>query len=259
MNSLRCHFLVAVLLGLLCIAAAAQQNVPDRQSADAAKNKGEQEKQVQRKEQSQRLLGIIPQFGVTSRQNAAPLTAAEKFHLFRKSAFDPIEFGLVGLQAGIEQASDSFSGYGQGAEGYGKRYGATLADEVSSGFFSNFLYPSLLKQDPRYFRLGEGRIKHRIGYAIAHEFVTRTDAGGQSFNFSNALGAVSAGGLSNAYYPASDRGFGLTMSRAAISLGYGALGNLVDEFYPDVTRWVFRKREKKADHEEGELPNLKSP
>src|SRR5207248_6668091 len=190
----------------------------------------EQEKQVQKKEQSRRLLGIIPQFGVTSRQNAAPLTGAEKFHLFRKSAFDPIEFGLVGLQAGIEQASDQFPGYGQGAAGYGKRYGATFADQVSSGFFSNFLYASLLKEDPRYFRVEEGSLKQRIGHSLAQEFVAHTDRGGRSFNFANVLGAVSAGGVSNIYYPSSDRGFGLTMSRAALSSGYGCLGNLVDEF-----------------------------
>ena len=99
----------------------------------------------------------------------------------------------------------------------------------------------LLKEDPRYFRLGEGTVKHRIEYAFAQEFVTHRDSGGRTFNFSNVLGAVSAGGLSNLYYPSSDRGFGLTMSRAGIALLYGSAGGLVDEFYPDVQRKLFHK------------------
>lgn len=147
----------------------------------------------------------------------------------------------MGLQAGLSQAENEFPEYGQGAEGYGKRYGASLADEVSAGFFSNFFYPALLKEDPRYFRLGQGTLKHRVGYALAQEFVCHTDKGGRSFAFSNVLGAVSAGGLSNAYYPQSDRGFGLTLSRAGIALLYGSLGGLSDEFWPDISRKLFHK------------------
>jgi hypothetical protein len=183
----------------------------------------------------------VPQFGVTSRQDAPPLATGEKFHLFARSAFDPVEFGLVGLQAGLSQAENEFPEYRQGAEGYGKRYGAALADEVSAGFFSNFFYPALLKEDPRYFRLGQGTLKHRIRYALTQELICHTDRGGRSFAFSNVLGALSAGGLSNAYYPQSDRGFGLTLSRAGIALLYGSLGGLSDEFWPDISRTLFHK------------------
>jgi hypothetical protein len=150
---------------------------------------------------------------------------------------------VEGLQAGLSQAEDEFPGYGQGAQGYGKRFGATLADEVSSGFFSNFFYPTLLKEDPRYFRLGKGSFKHRMGYAIAQEFVCHTDSGGRSFCFENVLGAFSSGALSNVYYPSSDRGFGLTMSRSSIALGYGSLGGLVTEFWPDIHRKLFKKHD----------------
>ena len=207
------------------------------------KTKTEQEKAIEKKEQSQRMLGVVPQFGVTSRLHAPALTPPEKLHLMIKSAFDPVEFGVVGLQAGISQANDEFPGYGQGAQGYGKRYGASLADETSSGIVSNFFWPVLLKEDPRYFRLGEGSIKHRIGYSLTQEIICHTDRGGRSFSFSNVLGALSAGGMSNAYYPASDRGFGLTMSRSAIAIMYGSLGGLVDEFYPDISRKLFHKHQ----------------
>jgi hypothetical protein len=206
--------------------------------------KSDQEREIEKQEQSQRLLGVLPNFGTTSRQNAPPLSPGEKFHLFYKSAFDPVELSVVGLQAGFSQAEDEFPEYGQGAAGFGKRYGATLADEVSSGFFANYFYPVLLKEDPRYFRLGEGSISHRFGYALLQEVYCRRDNGGRSFAWSNVLGAFTAGGLSNAYYPAAERGLGLTMSRSAISIGYGSLGGLVDEFYPDISHWMFHRHDK---------------
>ncbi|HEX6803762.1 MAG TPA: hypothetical protein VF133_08800 [Terriglobales bacterium] len=134
--------------------------------------------------------------------------------------------------------------YGQGTVGYARRYGAAFTDEVSSGFFTNFFYPTLLKEDPRYFRRGYGSFQHRLGYALAQEFTSHTDHGGKTFNFSNALGALSAGALSNAYYPPADRGFSLTMSQAAISLSYGSVGTVVAEFYPDISRRLFHHREK---------------
>jgi hypothetical protein len=204
----------------------------------------EQEEQIRKQEESQRILGVVPQFGVTSRQNAPPLTSGQKFHLFVKSAFDPFQFGLAAFQAGVSQANNSFPGYGQGAAGYGKRFGAAMADQVSSNFFSNYAYPVLLKEDPRYFRLGQGTIKHRTWYAITHEFITRTDKGTNRFAYSNVLGAFTSGSLSNAYYPQSDRGFGLTMNRSALALAYGAGGNLIDEFWFDINQKLFHKHKK---------------
>lgn len=178
---------------------------------------------------------------MTSRMNAPALTTGEKFHLFVKGSFDPFEWAAAGFQAGVSQAENEFPGYGQGATGYGKRYGASLADQVSSNFFANFAYPVLLKEDPRYFRLGEGSIKHRIVYSLEQEFVCHTDAGGRSFNWSNILGAFTSGTLSNAYYPSTDRGVGLTLSRSTISLAYGAVGGLVDEFWVDISHKLFHK------------------
>lgn len=228
-----------------------------RPEATRAQQKSDQEKEAERKEQSQRVLGVLPQFGVTSRQNASPLAPRQKFHLFVKSAFDPVTIGVVGLQAGLSQAQNEFPAYGQGAEGYGKRFGAAFADQVSSGFWSNYAYPVLLKEDPRYFRLGEGSFTARAFYSIKQEFVCHTDKGGRMFHFSNVLGAFTGGAISNIYYPGkslarvipatatspaipvyyeSERGVSLTMSRAAIALGYGTMGGLFDEFWPDIHR-----------------------
>ena len=202
----------------------------------------EREKEIERREQSQRVLGIVPQFAVTSRHDAPALSTSEKFHLMLRSGLDPFVFAAAGLQAGISQAEDEFPEYGQGAAGYGKRYGATLADSMSAGFFSNFAYAALFREDPRYFRLGDGPLKRRIEYALVQEFIAHKDNGGRIFHFANTLGALSSGSLSNAYYPESDRGFGLTISRAAIALGYGSLGGLLEEFWPDIHRALFKKR-----------------
>lgn len=235
-------------------AQTAPSAAPNPEQPDAARTKSEEEKNAEKQEQSQRALKMLPMFGVTSRQNAPPLTSGEKFHLFAKSAFDPVTIGVVGVQAGLSQAENEFPGYGQGAQGYGKRFGASLADEVSSGFWSNYFYPVLLKEDPRYFRLGEGSFKQRFWYSARQEFVCHTDKGGRAFNFSNVLGAFTTGGVSNLYYPGNtrvrtipatatrpaipvyenDRGFVLTLSRATIALGYGMMGGLFDEFWPDI-------------------------
>jgi len=214
------------------------KQVPDAPSHQ----KSQQEIEAQKEEQSYRVLGVVPMFGTTSRQNAKPLAPKEKFHLFVRSAFDPVVFVLVGAQAGISQATNSFEGYGQGAAGYGKRYGAAFADSVDSGFFTNFFYPVVFKQDPRYFRLGEGSKKRRILYSLEQQFVAHKDSGGRTFHFSNVLGAFTAGGISNAYYPDEDRGFGLTMSRAGISLLYGSLGGVFSEFWPDIQGRIMHKK-----------------
>jgi hypothetical protein len=221
---------------------SAQTNPADK-TAEDKKTAEEKEREILRQEQSQRLLRTLPNFATTNRRDPPPLTAAQKFHLFRKSAFDPVEFGVVGMQAAISQGEDEFPEYGQGASGFGKRYGATLADEVSSSFFTDYFYPVLFKEDPRYFRLGEGSIKHRLGYALKQEVICHRDQGGRSFSWENVFGAFTSGAVSNAYYPESDRGFGLTMSRSAISAAYGSLGGVVDEFYPDINHWLFHRHQ----------------
>ena len=250
---MRFHKLASFFILSLISLAACFAQTPDNSSGqgtsrqtDKTQTDKEKEKEIQKREQSQRMLGVVPQFGVTSRHNAPPLTKGEKFHLFTKSAFDPVEFGLVGLQAGISQGEDEFPEYGQGAAGYGKRYGAAFSDQVSSGFFSNYFYPVILKADPRYFRLGQGSTIRRIGYSLTQEFICHTDSGNRSFGWSNTLGALTAGGISNIYYPQSDRGFSLTMSRAGIAMLYGSLGGLADEFYPDLDRKFIHRHPKQT-------------
>lgn len=236
-----------VLSGVPLVYAQQQNAPPPEPQVQVEKNQGkeqqqdiQQEKEREKKEQSQRLLGVMPMFSVTH-ESALPMTPREKFHLMLKSAVDPFVFAAAGIQAGISQGTGGFPGYGQGAAGYGKRYGAALADASSSNLFANFLYPVLLKEDPRYFRVGKGSAKHRIAVAMEQIVVGYKDNGQRTVNWSNLLGAFSSGGLSNVYYPASDRGFGLTMSRTGISLLYGGISNVLSEYWPEIQRKIHPK------------------
>lgn len=202
--------------------------------------------EVLRQEEKQRALGIVPLFSMTSVHDAPPLTTKQKARLMSRTMIDPFFFVSAGITAGWGQATNSFAQYGQGASGFAKRYGAAVADNADSNFFSNFVYPSLFKQDPRYFRLGEGSVKKRLGTAIEQEFVARKDSGGHTISYSNILGALTAGSISNVYYPTEDRGFGLTMSRAATALGWGTLGDVLLEFWPDIDQRWFHKHSTQA-------------
>ncbi|MGO8790447.1 MAG: hypothetical protein ACLQVL_24105 [Terriglobia bacterium] len=186
-------------------------------------------------------MGVIPAFGVTNRQHAPSLTPRDKFKLFVRQAFDPFQWVAAGAQAGWSQADNRMAGYGQGAAGYGKRYGAAMADVTDHEFLSNFMFPVMFRQDPRYFRLGQGTIPHRIVHSLEQEFWANTDQGSRQFNYSKVLGAFAAKTVSNAYYPPADRGLGLTMSRSGQSILSGMGSALGAEFWPDIDCKLFHK------------------
>ena len=137
---------------------------------------------------------------------------------------------MTGAIAGIEQAQNQFSGYGQGAQGYGKRYGAAFADTVTGTFLGGAVLPALLKQDPRYFYKGTGSTRSRILYAIANSVICKGDNGHWQLNYSGILGDLASGGISNLYYPAQDRGAGLVFENEGIGIGATAAANLIQEF-----------------------------
>jgi hypothetical protein len=193
----------------------------------------------EKKKSSDRIFGVVPTYTITDVQSAPPLTSKQKFGLFVNGTLDPFPAAVYLLQAGISQARDTHSGYGQGAAGYGQRFGAALGDGTSARFFSTYAFPSLLRQDPRYFRKGAGSAWSRVGYSLSRGFVTRSDSGRTQANWSNVLGKFAGAGLSNLYYPEADRGGDLTLSRVEISLGYQMLGNLAVEFWPEIHRKLF--------------------
>ena len=182
-------------------------------------------------EEKQRVLGVVPNFYVSYLPHAAPLTSKQKFKLAARSAVDPFTFVVVAGSAGVEQWQNHFIGYGQGAQGFAKRFGAGYADTVSGTFIGGAILPSLLKQDPRYFYKGTGSVQSRFFYAIAVSLICKGDNGRWQPNYSNILGSLAAGGISNIYYPAQDRdGAELTFENAAIGIGSNAVTNLLQEF-----------------------------
>jgi hypothetical protein len=184
-----------------------------------------------KEEEKQRVLGFIPNFYVSYIPNAAPLNSKQKFELAWKTSIDPVTFGLVGATAGIEQAADQYNGFGQGAQGYGARYGTAFADSFISTFIGAAILPSLLKQDPRYFYKGTGSTKSRLLYAIANAVICKGDNGRWQPNYSNVLGSFAAGGISNLYYPPKDRsGAALTFENGFIGIGTSAAANVIQEF-----------------------------
>ena len=182
-------------------------------------------------EEKQRVLGVIPNFYVSYVPHAVPLTTKLKFQLAWKSVLDPVSFGITGAIAGIEQAQNDFSGYGQGAQGYAKRYGAAYGDFVTGTLIGGAILPSLLKQDPRYFYKGTGTRKSRFFYAIANSVICKGDNGRWQPNYSGIIGGLAAGGISNLYYPAQNRnGASLTFENALVGIGGGAASNILQEF-----------------------------
>jgi hypothetical protein len=188
------------------------------------------QEQVQ-EEEKQRVLGFIPNFYVSYAPHPAPLSSKQKFALAWKTTVDPVSFALIGVIAGIQQSQNDFSGYGQGIQGYGKRYGASYANFVSGTFIGSAILPSVLKQDPRYFYKGTGTKRSRILYALANSVVCKGDNGNWQPNYSSILGNLAAGAISNLYYPAADRdGVGLTFEGGAIGVGATGAANLIQEF-----------------------------
>lgn len=182
-------------------------------------------------EEQQRVLGVLPNYYVSYDTNPMPLTSRQKFSLAWKSNINPFTFLLTGAAAGLEQATNTFVGYGQGMQGYGKRFGANYADTFVSNEIGGAILPSLFHQDPRYFYKGTGGIKARAAYAISTAVICKGDNMHWQFNYSGILGGLAAGGISDLYYPASDRSStAVIFENLGVGLAGSAVQNLFQEF-----------------------------
>ncbi len=164
------------------------------------------------------------------------LVLKDKFKLFVQDTIDPISFLNAGFNAGIGQADDTDPTYGQGAAGYGKRFGANLIGQASSEFFKDFAYPTIFFEDPRYYRLGEGPFRSRLFHAVSHVVVAYRENGSRMFNFSEWLGTSSAVALSNVYHPDNRRGFVPAAERVAYGFANDIGFDILREFWPEVAR-----------------------
>jgi hypothetical protein len=170
-----------------------------------------------------------------------PLSAGGKFGFAARNAFGPLTYAEVAVVAGINQASNSQPSWGQGAEGFGKRYGAAFTDQAINTMVSQAVFPALFKQDPRYFRRASGSFGGRVGYALSRLWITRRDDGSRVANLSPILGAAVTAGVSRAYYPSVDRNAGQTMRVWGIQIASDAAWNEFYEFWPDVRHAIFKK------------------
>ncbi|MGA7886182.1 MAG: carboxypeptidase-like regulatory domain-containing protein [Acidobacteriaceae bacterium] len=181
-------------------------------------------------EEDQRILGAIPNFYVSYLPNAAPMSTGQKYSLAWRYSIDPVNILFAGVAAGEEQAQNAYPGYGQGAQGYGKRFGAAMADNFTSNMIGGAVLPSLLHQDPRFYYRGTGSTASRIGYAISTVFITKGDNGKWQPNYSFVLGDFASGAISNLYYPKQQRGLQITVDTGLENLAWGAVGSLAEEF-----------------------------
>jgi hypothetical protein len=195
-----------------------------------------------KKAKDDRMFYVMPNYlTVDSQSEIKPISWKEKFAISAKGSFDPYEFTIVGIVAGIRQAENSSPAFGQGAEGYGKRYGAAFADQVDGNIMVGGVFPTILKVDPRYFQLGKGSFAHRFAYAIDRIFIARKDSGAHMFNVPEFAGNATAIAISNVYYPAADRSFSSSFSDWGTQMGLDAFGNELKEFWPDVHKYLQKR------------------
>jgi hypothetical protein len=177
----------------------------------------------------QRVLGIIPNFYVTYHEDAAPLTTKLKFQLAWKSSTDPVTLAGTAFLAGLQQAGDQYSEFGQGAQGYGKRFGAAYADVMLSTFLSGAVLPTLLKQDPRYYYKGTGSTRSRILHAVSNSVWCKGDNGRWQVNYSNIGGSFGAAAITSSYYPTHNQG-SVILTNGLVRMGESSLAGIFQEF-----------------------------
>lgn len=193
--------------------------------------------------QTKRILWIIPNFrAVSVDAKLPPETVKEKFLGATQDSFDYSAFVWVGMLAGVSQAENSIPEFHQGAAGYGRYYWHTFVDNADENYWVEFILPVALHQDPRYYTLGRGGIFKRTGYSISRALITRTDAGNNTFNVSEVIGAGAAAGISNLYYPSPYRTWTKTGQRWLVSIGLDGATFLFKEFWPDVNSHIFQQK-----------------
>lgn len=260
-------FRILIVLALFTAPAFAQQPepqpsgpTPEKSQANDSQNNSEKKKtgtssDKDNKDQDpqtnpaatskDRLFFTLPNFlTLENASQVPPLTAGQKFKVVARSSFDYVQYPWYGFLAGISQAENSEAGYGQGAQGYGKRFGAAMADGTIENFITSAVFPSLLHQDPRFFQSGHGGFRRRTWYAFTRIFVTRGDNGNSQFNYSEVFGSALSAGISTySYHPHADKTVSNTAKVWGTQAGYDALTYVVKEFWPDIRRKLRKKKE----------------
>jgi hypothetical protein len=227
-------------LALLFTALAlCQQPSPDEPLQPGTLKKADSSESPQ--VESKRIFGIVPNFRTSpSLKNYEPLSPGGKFKIAAQDAFDRGTIVLAMLFAGESQLTNATPSFGQGVAGYARYFGTSYADYVIGDYMTEAIYPTLLHQDPRYFRRGTGSGVSRLGYAMKQIFWTHKDSGGTQFNYSEVIGNSTAVAISQAYYP-DNRTVSDAVSKLGTQIGVDMASNILKEFWPDVARKLSRK------------------
>ena len=212
--------------------AAADQKKDDKDKKDDQEGK-----------QSKRMFGVVPNFAaVDANTILPPLTVGGKFKLATQDSVDYSSFLWAGIIAGQSRALRADPELGHGMAGYGRYYWRAFADQASGSYFTEAIVPAITHEDPRYYTLGHGGFFRRTGYAISRVVVTKTDSGGRSFNYSEVVGNALEAGLSTAYYPPEQRGWGNTGLNYISQIEAAVTNNIFREFWPDIRKKFFRAK-----------------
>lgn len=254
---------VALLL-ISCGLARAQQKAEPANLPDTPKPKQEASgPQAPKKGSSANPLRFIARrsfFYPELATSPGPLRSGQKFALFTTESISPPRLLSAAAGAGISQARNSLAGYGQGGDGYGKRFGSAMATSASSHFFGTFLLAALLHDDPRYFVSPDDRVSRRIGHALRRVVVTRTDTGREVFNWPGILGPLAGESLANTYLPVAEQNPGRTFSRFGTRVGLGAANNLLKEYWPTIFKSLgLRKMAPNSPPEPAPVPHQAGP
>jgi hypothetical protein len=227
-------------------ASAPGSSKPAADPPDAEKSLHDKAEAQLKAEEHQRVFGVMATFNTTRNKDALPLTTAQKFQLFFKSETDPWPFGLSAFVAGLGMAEDSYPEWGQGVQGYAKRFGASYSDAFIGNFFGNAVLTTLFHEDPRYFQKGSGKFINRALWAASSTAWCKRDRGGWGPNYANLLGNFIGAAISDTYYPPSQRTVGNTLENGLTVSAQGIIGAEVIEFWPDIVRHHKRKKAEKA-------------
>jgi hypothetical protein len=194
--------------------------------------------------QTKRILGIIPNFRAVSTDQKLPReTVREKFMDATQDSFDYSSICIPAVLAAYSQASDAYPEFGTGAPAYFRYFWRSAVDQTDENYFVEFVVPVITHEDTRYYTLGRGGFFKRTGYALSRSVITRTDSGGESFNFGEVVGAGASAGLSTLYYPAKERSLANTGTQWGLDVGIDALSFMGREFWPDINRKIFHGKE----------------
>jgi len=211
------------------------QNREDKEKPDSAN-------QEESNPKNDRIFMVIPNYTtVEAPAKFTPLPVKEKFKLGAEDAFDPYAFPLAAILAGEAQARNDDASWGQGWKGYGKRYAAGFGDATIGSFMTTGLFPTMFREDPRYFREGSGGFWHRSALAAKRLFVTRTDSEHSQFNFSEFGGNAAAAGLSLTYHSREERNLSTFTNNWGTQIAIDFIANQLKEFWPDMRRKAFKK------------------